>query len=477
MRKRKRQPAEPYRIKAVEPIKLLTRAEREDRIKKANYNLFKLDSNDIYIDLLTDSGTTAMSSRQWAALMLGDESYAGSPSFRRFEQSVKEIFRKKFVIPTHQGRAAENLLFSTMLSKGQVVPNNTHFDTTRANVLHKGGIPIDLPCAESSYDEFLHFKGNMDVERLEDLILKQGSTTIPLVILTVTNNSVGGQPVSMKNIKEVSALCEAHGIPLFVDCARFAENCYFIKRDEPGYAEKTIPEIAAEMFEQVDGVLMSAKKDGLANIGGFIALDDEDLYRRLIELLTVVEGFPTYGGLAGRDLDILAVGLNEVMEFDYLDFRIEQVEYFGEKIKEAGMPIVEPTGGHAVFIDAGAFLPQIPPDRFPGQSLAVAFYVEAGVRVVELGSLMFGGIDANSGEKLTAKRELVRMALPRRVYTNSHLDYIAEGAEKIVAVKSELRGFDITKQAALLRHFTCDLKIHEHEKDELIISGKPGYPN
>jgi len=469
MRKRKRQPAEPYRIKAVEPIKLLTRSERENRIEKANYNLFKLDSNDIYIDLLTDSGTGAMSSRQWAALMLGDESYAGSPSFRRFEQTVQEVFGKKFVIPAHQGRAAENLLFSTIVSKGQYVPNNTHFDTTRANTMHQGGIPVDMPCAEASSDEAVHFKGNMDVERLEEFILKHGASAIPVIILTVTNNSVGGQPVSMKNVKEVSALCRSHGIPLFVDCARFAENCYFIKRDESGYTDRTIPEIAAEMFEHVDGVIMSAKKDGLANIGGFIALDDENLYRRLTELLTVIEGFPTYGGLAGRDLDVLAVGLHEVMDFDYLDFRIEQLEYFGKKIKEAGMPIVEPTGGHAVFIDAGALLPHISPERFPGQSIAVAFYEEAGVRVVELGSLMFGGTDPNTGEKLTAKRELVRMALPRRVYTNSHLDYVAEAAEKIVAVKSDLHGYNITRQAALLRHFTCDLK--PCEQDECVVSG------
>ncbi|MDF1544242.1 MAG: tryptophanase [bacterium] len=461
---RKRQPAEPYRIKSVEPIKLLNRAQREERLKKANYNVFKIDSPDIYIDLLTDSGTTAMSNRQWAALMLGDESYAGAPSFRRFERVVKELTQKKFVIPCHQGRSAENLVFSTLLKPGQFVPNNTHFDTTRANTLHKGGIAVDLPCPVSTSDEILCFKGNMDVARLEELLIKHGAEKIPLVIMTVTNNSVGGQPVSMKNIKETSELCKSHNIPLFFDCARFAENSFFIKRDEPGYSDKTIEEIAHEMFSYCDGTMMSAKKDGLANIGGFISVNDEDLYRRLTELLIVVEGFPTYGGLAGRDLDVLAVGLQEVLDFDYLDFRIDQVKYFGEKLKAAGIPIVEPTGGHAVFADAGALLPHIPAEQFPGQALTCSFYLEGGVRVVEMGSLMFGGVDPNTGKKFTASRELVRMALPRRVYTNSHLDYIAEAATTIVANKDQLTGLKITRQASLLRHFTCDMELLSHEE-------------
>ena len=461
---RKRQPAEPYRIKSVEPIKLLSKSEREKRLTKANYNLFKLDAPDIYIDLLTDSGTTAMSNRQWAALMMGDESYAGATSFRRFERVVSELTQKKFVLPCHQGRAAENLIFSTMLSKGQYVPNNTHFDTTRANTIHKGGMAIDLPCPESTSDEILSFKGNMDVHRLEEFIVKHGPELIPLVIMTITNNSVGGQPVSMKNIRETSELCKEHGIPFFFDCARFAENAFFIKRDEPGYSDRSIEEIVHEMFGYCDGAMMSAKKDGLANIGGFMAVNDEDLYRRLSELLIVLEGFPTYGGLAGRDLDVLAVGLQEVLDFDYLDFRIDQVKYFGEKIKAAGIPIVEPTGGHAVFVDAGAFLPHIPASQFPGQALACAFYLEGGVRVVEIGSLMFGGIDPNTGHKFTAARELVRMALPRRVYTNSHIDYIAEAAEKIRSNKDQLTGFKITRQAALLRHFTCDLQMLSREE-------------
>jgi tryptophanase len=460
---RKRQPAEPYRIKSVEPIKLLPRDERVRRLKQANYNIFKLDAADIYIDLLTDSGTGAMSVRQWAALMLGDETYAGASSFRKFEQTVKEIFGKRYVIPCHQGRSAENLVFSTVLKQGMYVLNNTHFDTTRGNTLHKGGIPLDFPCPEADADEPLPFKGNMNVPRLEEFITKQGVDKVAMVIMTITNNSVGGQPVSMVNIRETSQLCHRFGIPFFFDCARFAENAFFIKRDEPGYQDKSIAEITTEMFSYVDGAMMSAKKDGLANIGGFITLDDEELYHRLTELLILVEGFPTYGGLAGRDLEVLSVGLREVMDYDYLDFRIDQVKYFGEKIKVAGIPIVEPTGGHAVFCDAGLLLPQIPPDQFPGQSLTAGFYVEGGVRVVEIGSLMFGGVDPVTGEKMHARKELVRMALPRRVYTNSHIDYIAEAAERIVARKDQLRGYEILREPVFLRHFTCDLKALNEE--------------
>ncbi len=460
---RKRQPAEPYRIKSVEPIKLLPREERVLRLRRANYNIFKLDGADIYIDLLTDSGTGAMSSHQWAALMLGDETYAGASSFRKFEKTVKEIFGKRFVIPCHQGRSAENLVFTTILEKGKFVLNNTHFDTTRGNTLHKGGIPLDFPCPEADSDDPLPFKGNMDCIRLDEFIHAKGSEQVAMVIMTITNNSVGGQPVSMANIKETSAICRKHNIPFYFDCARFAENAFFIKRDEAGYHDKSIAEITTEMFSCCDGAMMSAKKDGLANIGGFITLDDKELYHRLTELLILVEGFPTYGGLAGRDLEVLSVGLYEVMDYDYLDFRIDQVKYFGEKIKAAGIPIVEPTGGHAVFCDAGKLLPQIPADQFPGQSLTTAFYIEGGVRVVEIGSLMFGSVDPDSGEKTYAPRELVRMALPRRVYTNSHLDYIAEAAEKIVARKDKLRGFEIIREPVFLRHFTCDLKALNEE--------------
>jgi len=461
-----RQPAEPYRIKSVEAIKLKSRPERERLIAEAKYNLFKIDAQDIYIDLLTDSGTSAMSNRQWAALMLGDESYAGAQSFRKFETTVRGLYGKRFVIPCHQGRVAENLVFSNLMKKGQYVPNNTHFDTTRGNCLHKGGIPIDLPCPESESDEALPFKGNMDTERLEQFIKEHGPEQIAMVIMTITNNSAGGQPVSMANIREVSEICHRHGLRFFFDCARFAENSYFIKRDEPGYAGRSIREIATEMFSYCDGAMMSAKKDGLANIGGFITLDDEDSYRRLTQHLILIEGFPTYGGLAGRDLEILAVGLEEVLDFDYLDFRIEQVEYFGEQIKAAGMPIIEPTGGHAVFVDAGRLLPHISPGRFPGHSLAVEFYVEGGVRAVEIGSLMFGGIDPKTGKEFYAPRELVRMCLPRRVYTNSHVDYIADTAERIVSRKRDLRGYKLVKESEFLRHFTCELAVAEPEKVE-----------
>lgn len=455
--KQDRQPAEPYRIKAVEPIRLLERPERLECIRKANYNLFKVDAADIYIDLLTDSGTGAMSNRQWAALMMGDESYAGAVSFRHFEATVRSIFRKQFVIPCHQGRVAENLVFSTILKKGQFVLNNTHFDTTKGNVLHKGGIPIDLPCPQAKSNEAIPFKGNMDTARLEEFIKEHGAASIAMVMMTVTNNSSGGQPVSLANIHETSEICRRYRVPFFFDAARFAENAYFIKRDEPEYRNTSIREIAVEMFEQCDGVMMSAKKDGLANMGGFIAINDEELYKRVTELMILIEGYVTYGGLAGRDLEALAVGLEEVLEYDYLDFRIAQTHYFGEKIKEAGLPIIEPTGGHAVFVDAGRFLPHIPAEQFPGQGLAVALYVEGGIRTVEIGSLMFGGVDPLTGKMVNAPRELVRMALPRRVYTNSHLDYIAEVAGQIATRKEAIPGYRVVKESEFLRHFTCDM--------------------
>ena len=456
---RKRQQAEPYRIKSIEQIKLLSRDQRLKRIREAKFNTFKLDASDVYIDLLTDSGTTAMSNKQWAAIMMGDESYAGSDSFKRFKKTVNEIFCKKFLIPCHQGRAAENLLFSVLVSEGSYVLNNTHFDTTRANTLLKKALAVDFPSPESFTNQDYRFKGNMDNQRLESFISEKGAEKISLVITTVTNNSVGGQPVSMSNIKETSAICKKYNIPFYFDCARFAENCYFIKTEEPGYEDMSIISIANEMFDLCDGVMMSAKKDGLVNTGGFITLDDEKLYQRLTELLIVIEGFSTYGGLAGRDIDALAVGLTEVIDFDYLDFRIDQIRYFGELMKESGMPIVEPIGGHAVFVDAGQLLPHIPDHQFPGQALAVALYVEGGVRTVELGSLMFGGTDPNTGQKFTARRELVRLALPRRVYTNSHIQYIAETAKTIFDQKEKLTGFEIKKQSAFLRHFTCELGI------------------
>ncbi len=450
-------PAEPFRIKSVESIRLLSRQDRERILKESKYNVFKIKAEDIYIDLLTDSGTGAMSNEQWAALMRGDESYAGARSFYRFEKTVQEITGKKFIIPCHQGRVAENVFFSSVLKAGDYVPNNTHFDTTRANAQHKGGIPVDLPCPEAASDEEIPFKGNIDVERLASFIEEKGAGKIPVVFMTVTNNSSGGQPVSMANIRETSEICKKHGIRFYFDCARFAENAYFIKQAEPGYQDKSIKEIAQEMFSYVDGALMSAKKDGLANMGGFIALNDEKLKQRIIELMIIIEGFPTYGGMSGRDIDAMATGLQEVLSEDYLTYRVGQIEYFGRIIELAGAPIVKPTGGHAIFIDAGRYLPHIPVDQFPGQSLTVELYREGGIRAVEIGSLMFGGLDPVTGEKITAPRELVRLAVPRRVFTGSHLDYVADCIARITKRKNDLRGLKITRQAALLRHFTADM--------------------
>ena len=452
------QPIEPYRIKSIEPIRLLSRHEREQRIRDAKYNLFRIAAEDVYLDFLTDSGTSAMSTAQWAAIMMGDESYAGARSFLRFERTIQEIFGKQHVIPCHQGRSAENLIFSTLLKPGDVVIANTHFDTTRANVMHKGGTAIDLPIDEAVDEVSRSFMGNMDVDLLEAKIREVGAERVKLVLLTVTNNSIGGQPVSMKNIREVSSICKQHGIRFFFDAARYAENAYFIKRDEPGYGDKSVKAIAQEMFQYCDGAMMSAKKDGLCNIGGFIALSDESLHGELTELLIIVEGFPTYGGLAGRDLEALAVGLEEALDFEYLHYRIGQVKYFGDRLKEAGMPIVEPTGGHAVFVDAGAFLPHIPAAHYPGQAVSAAFYVDGGIRTVEIGSIMFGGTDPDTGEFVPARNELVRIALPRRVYTNSQLDYVAEVAYGITAQKEHLRGFEITHEPKFLRHFTCELR-------------------
>ncbi|HDL01361.1 MAG TPA: tryptophanase [candidate division Zixibacteria bacterium] len=454
----KHHPAEPFRIKSIESIKLLSEQERALKLNKAHNNIFKLDAEDIYIDLLTDSGTTALSNKQWAAIMLGDESYAGAKSFKWFEKAVKDIFKHKYVIPTHQGRSAENIMFSTIVKPGQYVFNNTHFDTTKGNTLHKGGIPLDFPCIQSKDNSDFPFKGNMDVLALEEAILKHGVDKIAMVMMTITNNSVGGLPVSIENIREVSALCKQHNLLFYFDCARFAENAFFIKRNEPEFADSSIEEITAEMFELVDGALMSAKKDGMSNIGGFITLNDKKLHEKLIELMIIVEGFPTYGGLTGRDMECLAVGFYEVMDETYLEYRIGQVKYLGEKLKDVGIPIVEPTGGHAVFIDAGVFLSHIPAEEFPGQALTAAFYLEGGIRTVEIGSVMFGEKDSKTGKAILAPREMVRLAIPRRVYTASHIDYIVETAKKIVEKKDTLCGYKITKQPKFLRHFTCDLE-------------------
>jgi tryptophanase len=441
---------EPFRIKSIEPIRWTTRRQREELLRAAYYNLFLLPADDVLIDLLTDSGTGAMSTHQWAAVMEGDESYAGSRSFIRFKQSVQDIFGYTHVIPTHQGRAAERILFNVMCKKGDVVPNNTHFDTTRANVEFVGAEAIDLSLPEARQPEtLLPFKGNMDVAALEELIARVGRERIPLVMLTVTNNSGGGQPVSMENARAVSALCHQQGIPLYFDACRFAENAYFIKLREPGYGAKTPKQIAQEMFSLGDGCTMSAKKDGMANIGGFLCTNDDILARQEENLLILTEGYPTYGGLAGRDLEAVAVGLQESLDEDYLRYRIASTAYLGNHIAEHGVPIVQPPGGHAIYIDAKAFLPHIPADRFPGVALAAELYLEGGIRSVEIGSLMFAA---------AAKMELVRLAIPRRVYTQSHIDYVVEIILRVWKRRARIKGMRLTSEAPFLRHFTAHLE-------------------
>jgi tyrosine phenol-lyase len=452
-------PIEPFRIKSTEPISLLPHDERVRRIREAGFNVFRLKAEEIFVDLLTDSGTGAMSQNQWAGLMVGDESYAGGRNWFHFEETIKEIFQKKYVLPCHQGRVAENIFFSTILKKGDYVPNNTHFDTTRANTMHKGGIAVDFPCPELEDDRSTFpFKGNMDVEQLRSFIVRVGPQNVPVVVMTVTNNSVGGQPVSMANIAAVREVCNEFDIMFFFDAARYAENAYFIKKHEAGYAERSLLSIAQEMCSHTDGVMMSAKKDGLANMGGFLAVNDEDLANRLKELLILIEGFPTYGGLNGRDLEAIAIGLKEALEEEYQVYRVGQIAYFGSILQQAGCPIISPTGGHAVFVDAGKMLPHIKPLQFPGQSLTVELYRRGGIRAVEIGSLMFGGEDPNTGEVLSAKRELVRLAVPRRVYTTAHLEYVADVAAEIVKGKGKLRGYKIVKEPTFLRHFTCAME-------------------
>jgi tryptophanase len=441
---------EPFRIKSVEPIRWTTRDERAELLRRAHYNLFLLEADDVLIDLLTDSGTGAMSTHQWAAVMQGDESYAGSPSFHRFKHSVQEITGYQHVIPTHQGRAAERILFNVMCKSGDVVPNNTHFDTTRANVEAVGAEAVDLllPTGREPQTR-LPFKGNMDVAALEELIQRVGRKRVPLVMLTVTNNSGGGQPVSMENARAVSAVCHQHGIPLYFDACRYAENAWFIKQREPQYVDKTPKQIAQEMFSLGDGCTMSAKKDGMANIGGFLCTNDDVLARQEKDLLILTEGYPTYGGLAGRDLDAIAVGLQEALEEDYLRYRIASTGYLGEHISSQGVPIVQPPGGHAIYIDAAAFLPQIPKEQFPGVALAAELYLEGGIRSVEIGSLMFGA---------AAQMELVRLAIPRRVYTQSHIDYVVEVILKVWERRVEIGGLKLTYEAPFLRHFTANLE-------------------
>jgi len=449
---------EPFRIKSVEPIYFNTQEEREVILKKADYNVFGIASRDVLIDLLTDSGTSAMSSRQWGGIMEGDESYAGSPSFHRFESMVKRITGMQYVIPTHQGRASEKILFSAVGGKGKTIISNTLFDTTRANIEFSGATGIDLLCAEGKDPlKAAPFKGNMDVEALEPTIQKVGAANIPMVMITVTNNSGGGQPVSMANMKAVAAICKKHKIPFFIDCCRFAENAYFIKKREAGYENRSIESIAQEMFSLADGCSMSAKKDAFANIGGFLALNDSQLALECRNLLIITEGFPTYGGLAGRDLEAIAIGLEEVMEESYLQYRIRSMEYLTEKLAAAGVPVMQPAGGHAVYLDAKTFLPHIPSSQYPGQSLVCALYVEGGIRAVEIGSLMFGKYDEQH-QLIPATLELVRLAIPRRVYTQSHIDYVAEVIIEVYKKRNELKGLQILEEAPLLRHFTAKLK-------------------
>ncbi|MBI4537953.1 MAG: tryptophanase [Gemmatimonadetes bacterium] len=447
---------EPFKIKVVEPIRMTTRGERLECLRAAGYNVFRLRSEDVIIDLLTDSGTAAMSADQWAGVMRGDEAYAGSRSFYRFEETVRRVFGFEQVIPTHQGRAAERILFSTVCRPGHVVPNNTHFDTTRANIEASGARAVDLPIAEGRIPSLPHpFKGNLDVGALERLIGEVGAARVPLCMLTVTNNAGGGQPVSMANLRAVSQVCRSHGIPLYIDACRFAENAYLIKLREEGYAARSVAEIAREMFSCADGCTFSAKKDGLANIGGFLATNDARLAELERDLLILTEGFPTYGGLAGRDLEAIAIGLEEVLHEDYLQYRLASVRYLGEHVFREGVPIVQPPGGHAIYIDAAAFLPHVPPQELPGQSLVAELYVEAGIRGVEIGTVMFGRTDPETGAEEAASMELVRLAMPRRVYTQSHVDYVVEAVLNVWERRSRIGGFRIEHQAPVLRHFTA----------------------
>lgn len=452
-------PAEPFKIKVVEPIRMTSREERDRLIREVGYNVFNVPAESIFVDLLTDSGTAAMSDNQWAGMMLGDESYAGSRNYYHFEETVQDIFGFDHIIPTHQGRMAENLLFSVVLKPGDFVPNNTHFDTTRANVEHKGGNARDLIIDEGLDPHNEHpFKGNMDVDKLTALIEKQGRDRVPLVMLTITNNSAGGQPVSMQNIKATRAVCERYKIPLFFDACRFAENCYFIKEREEGYQEKTILDVARELFSYGDGCTMSAKKDGLVNIGGFLAMNSDEWITEATNLLILIEGFPTYGGLAGRDLEAMARGFREVLSEDYLHFRISQVRHLGDALHEAGVPIVRPVGGHAVYLNAKEFLPDLPQSQFPAQALTVALYREAGIRAVEIGSLMFAHKDPESGEIEYPELELVRLAIPRRVYTTMHMNYVMESIVSIYHNRDRIKGLRIVKEAPYLRHFTAELE-------------------
>ncbi|MBD3414566.1 MAG: tryptophanase [Candidatus Aminicenantes bacterium] len=452
-------PLEPYKIKSVEPIKKLNQKQREQALKDSGYNVFTIPSEKVYIDLLTDSGTSAMSDHQWAGIMTGDESYAGSRNYFHFQKTVRDVFGFKHVIPTHQGRAAERILFEVTTKKGDYVPNNIHFDTTRANLEFRGVVCDDL-VQDSAYDpdkEAL-FKGDMDIKKLEQFISKKNPQNIPFVMITITNNSGGGQPVSLKNIKDVSRICRKHNIPLYLDACRFAENAYFIKKYESGYSGKSIPEIVNEIFSYADGATMSAKKDALVNIGGFVAVNDDELAEKLKYNLIRSEGFATYGGLAGRDLEAVSRGLKEVLEEDYLEHRIGQVRYLWECLNKQGVPVYSPPGGHAVYLLGDRFLPHIPRNQYPAWAVTVALYREAGIRTVGIGGVMFGKTDKKTGKEIFPELELVRLAIPRRVYTLSHFNFIAEAVIRTYQKRKHIKGFRMVHQAPYLRHFTAEME-------------------
>ncbi len=447
---------EPYKIKMVEPLKQTTREERKKLIARAGYNIFNLGSEDIYIDLLTDSGTSAMSQFQWAALMQGDETYAGSRSYFRLKDTITSITGYPYVLPSHQGRGAENIITEMLIKPGTIVPGNMHFDSTRAHMQLKGATPLDLVIDQGLKPEADHpFKGNINLNKLENVLKEHGREKVPFVLITVTCNSNGGQPVSMENIRSAAELCRRYRVPLYFDAARFAENCYFIKDREHAYKDSELIDISREMFSYGDGCMMSSKKDGLVNIGGFMAFKDEVLHQHACQLSILYEGFPTYGGMAGRDLEALSVGLQEVLELPYLRFRVEQVAYLAERLQEEGVPVVKPPGGHAVYIDGKKFLPHIPQSQFPAQVLVVELYLESGIRAIELGTTAFTEKDPDSGELIYPELDLVRLAIPRRVYTNAHIDVVAESVLSIYKKRDQLKGLKIVYEAPVLRHFTC----------------------